>query len=237
MEPPFWRASALPAAHLEPRVASFQEVCRHRRELCRPELGPPQPLLTGPCRDDFTRRADAGGSGSSRARWMRAARAVQRSKKSGPEARAQVRKTWPLRSLKRLWRALAQTALPAVVRPRRARSRCDSPRSPSAQSGATVYGVRAVALAPNSRVNFLLKFSCCATGQGGRKRVRRCARTPHARPRASAAAQPTPRPEPPRVSRPPPAPRPRFALPAPPMPTLRRPAHAQHAARTARALL
>ena len=101
----------------------------------------------------------------SRARWMRAARAEQRGQKSGQAARAQVRKSWPLRSLERLCGGLAQRGLPAVGRARRARSRCDSPRSPSARSGATVCGVRAVALAPNARADFLLPQRALSTGE------------------------------------------------------------------------
>ena len=46
--------------------------------------------------------------------------------------------------------------LPAVAQARRARSRRDSRGSPSAQSVAPVYGVRAEALAPNSWADFLL---------------------------------------------------------------------------------
>ena len=95
-------------------------------------------------------------------------RAEQQGQKSGQAARAKVRKSWPLRSLERLCGALAQTGLPAVARARRARSRCDSPPSPSAQSGARVCGVRAVALAPNSRADFLLTVSDGATGKVGK---------------------------------------------------------------------
>ena len=187
-------------------------------------MAPPHPLLTGPFSAHFTTRAGVGGSASTRGRWNRAAAAEPRTKRSGVPARAQVRKSWPLRSLERLCGALAQTGLPAVARPRRARSRCDSPRSPSARSGATVCGVRAGALAPNSRADFLLKFCDGAAGQGGRDRVRRCARTPHTRPRARAATLPACRADPARVRRPPPAFHPRRALAAPPLPTPRRPA-------------
>jgi len=74
------------------------------------------PLLKGPCRNDSIARADAGRSAPTRARWMRAARAEQRGQKSGQAARAQVRKSWPLRFLERLRGALGQTGLPAVSR-------------------------------------------------------------------------------------------------------------------------
>ena len=143
---------------------------------------------------------------------MRAVSADQQGQKSGQAACAKVRKSWPLRSLECLQGALAQTGLSAAALPRRARSRCDSPRSPSAQSGAPVYGVRAVALAPNSRADFLLKLFDGATGQGGQDRVRRCARTPHKRPRARAAAPPAHLTEPARLRRLPPAFDPRRAL-------------------------
>ena len=135
-------------------------------------------MPTGHCRRDCIARADGGRSGANRARWMSAARAEQRGQKSGQAARAQVRNSWPLRSLERLRGARAQTGLPAFDRPLRARSRSDSPPSLSARSGATVCGVRAGALAPNPGANYLLKFHSTATGQGGRHRLRRCAHTP-----------------------------------------------------------
>ena len=49
--------------------------------------------------------------------------------------------------------------LPAVVHARWGRSSCRGHGSPSAWLGAPVCGVRAVALAPDSRAEFLLKFS------------------------------------------------------------------------------
>ena len=88
--------------------------------------------------------------------------------------------------------------------------------SPSAHPGATGCGVRALALAPNSGAYFLLTVFDGAAGQGGRDRVRRCARTPHTRPRARAATPPACRTEPARVCRPPPTFHPRHALAAPP---------------------
>ena len=95
---------------------------------------------------------------------MSAAGAERMGQTSRQAARAQVRKSWPLRSLERLRGALAQTGLRAVALPLRARSHSDSPCSPNTQSGATVGGVRAVALAPNSGANYLLKFTRRATG-------------------------------------------------------------------------
>ena len=56
--------------------------------------------------------------------------------------------------------------LPAVGSARRARSRCDSRGSPSAWPGAPVYGVRAVALAPNSGADFLLTVLDDQRGKG-----------------------------------------------------------------------
>ena len=73
------------------RVASFRGLTRHRRELDRPEVARPHPLLTGLNRDHFIRRADLGRSASTRARWMRAAAAERGRKKSGPSAHVPVR--------------------------------------------------------------------------------------------------------------------------------------------------
>ena len=64
----------------------------------------------------------------------------------------------PPRSLERICGGLAQMGLPAVARSRWGRSRCRGHGSPSAWLGAPVCGVRAVALAPDSRADFLLKF-------------------------------------------------------------------------------
>ena len=164
---------------------------------------------------------------------MSAARAERMGQKSRQAARAQVRKSWPLRSLERLRGALAQTGLRAVALPLRARSHSDSPCSPNTQSGATVGGVRAVALASNSRVYYLLPPRDLSTGQGGRDRRRGARIPPHTRPRARAAAPPACQADPARVPHPPPAFHPRSALSAPLSPTPRGPAHAQHAARVA----
>ena len=118
---------------------------------------------------------------------------------------------------------LAQMGLPAVARARWGRSRCRGHGSSSAWLGAPVCGVRAVALAPNSGADFLLKFSSTSTGQGGRDRRRGARSPPHTRPRARAATPPTRPTDPARVPRPPPAFHPRRALSAPPMPTLAAP--------------
>ena len=56
-------------------------------------------------------------------------------------------------------------SLPAVARWRWGRSRCRGHGSPSAWLGAPVCGVRAVALAPDSRADFLLKFFWCRRGK------------------------------------------------------------------------
>ena len=56
-------------------------------------------------------------------------------------------------------------SLPAVARARWGRSRCRGHGSPSAWLGAPVCGVRAVALAPDSRADFLLKFFRCRRGK------------------------------------------------------------------------
>ena len=186
-----------------------------------PEVGRPQPLLTGLNQDHFITGADLGRWSSTRARWKRAAAAERGRKKSGPAARADARSCGPLRSFERLCGALAQMGLPAVAHARRARSRCDGQGSPSAWPGAPVYGVRAEALAPNSRADFLLKFSQRATGQGGRDRVRGARAPPHTRPRVRAAAPAACRTDLARARRPPPASRPRFALVATPLGTPR----------------
>ena len=95
--------------------------------------------------------------------------------------------------------------LPAVARARWGRSRCRGHGSPSAQLGAPVCGVRAIALAPNSRVDFLLKLSSTSTGKETEIELRRCVRTPRTGPRARAATLPARRADPARVPRPPPA--------------------------------
>ena len=153
-------------------VRVWAGVCRYRLEMEGPEVGRPQPLLTGLNQDHFTTGADLGRWSSTRARWKRAAAAGRGRKKSGPAARADARSCGPLRSFEHLCGALAQMGLPAVAHARRARSRCDSQGSPSARPGAPVYGVRAVALAPNSGADFLLTVLDDPTGQGGRDRVR-----------------------------------------------------------------
>ena len=124
--------------------------------------------------------------------------------------------------------------LPAVARACWGRSRCTGHSSPSAQLWAAVCGVRAVALASNSRVYYLLPPRDLSTGQGGRDRRRGARIPPHTRPRARAAAPPACQADPARVPHPPPAFHPRSALSAPLSPTPRGPAHAQHAARVAR---
>ena len=123
--------------------------------------------------------------------------------------------------------------LPAVARACWGRSRCRGHSSPSAQLWAAVCGVRAVALASNSRVYYLLPPRDLSTGQGGRDRRRGARIPPHTRPRARAAAPPACQADPARVPHPPPAFHPRSALSAPLSPTPRGPAHAQHAARVA----
>ena len=102
-----------------------------------------------------------------------------------------------------------------------ARAVMHTPRcNASAQSGATVCGVKAVALAPNSRAYFLLMVFEGATGQAGRDRVRRCACTPYTCPRARAAAPHARLADPARLRRPPPTVCLPFALasPSPPLP-------------------
>ena len=64
-----------------------------------------------------------------------------------------------------LWPACPQQQLPAVARARRSRSRCSSHGSRSARPGATVSGVRAPALPPNSRADFLLPPHGLSTGK------------------------------------------------------------------------
>ena len=54
---------------------------------------------------------------------------------------------------------------PAVARARRSRSRCSSHDSRSARPGAAVTGVRAPALPPNSRADFLLPPHGLSTGE------------------------------------------------------------------------
>jgi len=108
--------------------------------------------------------------------------------------------------------ACPQLGLPAVVRALRSRSRCSSPSSPSARPGAMVHGVRAVALAPNSRADYLLLLQVLSTGQGGRDRRRGARNPPHPRPRARAAAPPARLIDPARARRPPPASHTRLAL-------------------------
>ena len=174
-------------------------------------------MLTGHCRSDYIARADAGHSGPNQARRMSAARAERMGQTSRQAARAQVRKSWPLRSLERLRGALAQTGLRAVALPLRARSHSDSPCSPNTQSGATVGGVRAVALAPNSGANYLLKFT--STRDGGKEAEIQFggARSPPT-PALACAQRPCPRAGP--ITRACAAPRPRFTLaaPSPPLP-------------------
>ena len=127
--------------------------------------------------------------------------------------------------------------LPAVARACWGRSRCRGHSSPSAQLWAAVCGVRAVALASNSRVYYLLPPRDLSTGQGGRDRRRGARIPPHTRPRARASAPPACRADPARVPHPPPAFHPRRALSAPLSPTPRGPAHAQRTARVARAVV
>ena len=64
------------------------------------------------------------------------------------------------------------------------KSCCRGHNSPSAQSGATVCGVRAVALAPNSTADFLLHPRALSTGKVAEIRLRGARTTPLTRPSA-----------------------------------------------------
>ena len=110
-----------------------------------------------------------------------------RHRKSGPSARAHARSAGPLRSLERSCAGLAQMGVPAVARARCGQSCCRGHNSPSAQPGATICGVRAVALAPNSTADFLLHPHALSTGKVAEIRVRGARTKPLTRPSAHAA--------------------------------------------------
>ena len=118
---------------------------------------------------------------------MRTADAERGHRKSGPSASAHARSAGPLRSLELSCAGLAQMGVPAVARARCGQSCCRGHNSPSAQPGATICGVRAVALAPNSTADYLLHPRALSTGKMAEIRVRGARTTPLTRPSAHAA--------------------------------------------------